>query len=429
VSSKLRRVLVLGINHPPEPSGISPYTGSLAQGLTKTGYKVRVLTTHPHYPQWTIADGYGQWRRQDDYDGTRVDRLLHYVPRRPSGLRRVASEASFGARLVASRWGEPSAIIAVSPALISTALARARSLITHRKIPFVVWVQDLYSLGMSETGQGAGLTLKVMQIIEGWVLRNASQIVVIHERFARRVSEDFNIPPSRITVIRNWTHLGQTERVDPESARAGLGWSPDETIVLHAGNMGVKQGLDNVVEAARLADAGSHKVRFVFLGAGSDRARLVALADGIESAVFMDSLPDAEFAAALQSADILLVNEKPGVSEMAVPSKLTSYFSAGRPVLAATDLTGITAEELRNAGAGVVVPAGDPHALIEGVRAIASDPARAREYGANGQRFRATVLDETTAIDAFDSMLSSLIDGDDSRSDRTQQKATNGSTT
>ncbi|MDL5352321.1 glycosyltransferase family 4 protein [Microbacterium sp. zg-YB36] len=413
MSDQLRRVLILGLNYPPERTGISPYTGAMARGIVGRQYETRALTAHPHYPDWRVKPGYGQWVRREIIDGVQVTRLLHYVPSRPSGFRRALSELTFGLRQAGQPWEEPSVIVASSPALISTAVARLRSLITHAKTPFVVWVQDLYSLGLSETGQSNGLVLRAMHRVEGWLLRHADRVIVIHERFALRVHEDFEVPLSRIEVIRNWTHLPPAAPVDRALVRESLGWLSGETIVLHAGNMGVKQGLRNVVEAARLAHDRDDRVRFVFLGGGSERPHLETLAAGLDTVTFMKALPDDEFAAALQAADVLLVNEKEGVAEMAVPSKLTSYFSAGRPVLASTDADGITAEEIRRSNAGVVVPAGDPQALLDGVLTLTADPARANTLGANGRRFRDNVLAETTAIDAFDALLSRLIDADD----------------
>ncbi len=94
---------------------------------------------------------------------------------------------------------------------------------------------------------------------------------------------------------------------------------------------------------------------------------------------------------------------------MAVPSKLTSYFAAGRPVLAATDDSGITAQEVRAARAGVVVPAGSPEKLLEGALTLAADTETAAAFGENGRAYRQTVLDESFAIDRFDSLLTKLI--------------------
>ena len=411
-------VTVLGVNFPPEPTGISPYTGAMTRGLTRRGYRTHVVTTHPHYPEWRVSPGYGQWSRSEHLDGADVLRLRHYVPRKPSGIRRLLSELSFGARLLAAPLRQPDAVIAVSPALFSSALAALRLKVFHRQTPLIVWVQDLYWLGLRETGQAGGLSSRIIQLTEKWLLSKADRVVVIHDRFADRVSDDFDIPRERIHVVRNWTHLAPTPPIDRTAARAARGWG-DEVVVLHAGNMGIKQGLGNVVDAARLAAERGENVRFVLMGGGGERDRLRALGDGIPTLQFIDPLPDAEFSAALAAADILLVNEYPGVSEMAVPSKLTSYFSSGRPVIAATDAKGITADEVRSAGAGVVVPAASPKALLDASLDLGRDHARADQLGANGKRYRETVLDETFAIESFATLLETLIDGDRARPPRT----------
>jgi colanic acid biosynthesis glycosyl transferase WcaI len=46
-------VLVVGLNFPPEPAGIAPYTGGLASALSASGVDVSVITTFPHYPAWS----------------------------------------------------------------------------------------------------------------------------------------------------------------------------------------------------------------------------------------------------------------------------------------------------------------------------------------------------------------------------------------
>ncbi|MGO4692073.1 glycosyltransferase [Glaciibacter sp. 2TAF33] len=402
------RIAILGLNFPPEPTGISPYTGSLAHGLVERGMILRVLTTHPHYPEWAFRKGYGQWSRREDIDGVRVSRLRHYLPTRPEGVRRLISELSFGARLLFARWGRPNIVVMVSPALFSTAVAVLRARFSPAKPAVVVWVQDLYSLGITETGAGGGLVARLMTWVESKTLKAATRVVVIHERFAAYVSNSLGVDPSKIEVVRNWTHLQPTVYVDREAVRCRHGWRDEETVVLHAGNMGAKQGLENVIDAARLSDVQGAPVRFVLLGNGSQRDRLHELAYGIARLQFIDSLDDDAFQSILAAADVLLVNEKPGVSEMAVPSKLTSYFNAGRPVLAATDMCGVTAGEIDAAGAGTVVEAGDPQALLDAAVALGQDSERAQILGASGLRYREEVLGEEAALNRYAGILTSL---------------------
>jgi glycosyltransferase involved in cell wall biosynthesis len=149
-------------------------------------------------------------------------------------------------------------------------------------------------------------------------------------------------------------------------------------------------------------------VHFILVGDGGERRKLVELASGISRLSFVPPLDDEQYRLALAAADVLLVNEKTGVSAMAVPSKLTAYFDASRPVVAATDPDGITASEVTAAGAGVVVPAGEPGRLLDAVMAIGADPEGARRYGLNGLRYRQQVLGQDTAIAQFQSLIRSL---------------------
>lgn len=381
----------------------------MAAGLARSGRDVRAIVAHPHYPDWKIAPGYGQWSKREKIDGVAVHRVLHFVPRRPSLVPRALAEVSCGLRQASTRWGRPSAVIAVSPALLSTAIVRLRAYVTHRRTPFVVWVQDLYGLGVVETGQGGGIAARALRAIEAWLLRSAATVVVIHDRFADRVHEDFGIDRERIAVVRNWTHLPPMPTVDVAAVRRSYGWDDDEVVVVHSGNMGVKQGLHHVVDAGRLAHASGERVRFVLVGNGAQRDELERrVAEQPTTTELLPPLDDRMFAEVLQSADILLVNELPGVAEMAVPSKLTSYFAAGRPVLAATDATGITAQEVLAADAGMAVPSGDPQALLSGAKRLAGDRNECERLGRNGKRYKETVLEETFAINRFDSLLSGL---------------------
>ena len=404
-----RTVLFLGINYDPEMTGNAPYTSSLAAGLAARGAQVHAEVAHPHYPEWRIREGYGEWTRRETVDGVSVVRRRHYVPQRPRGIWRLLSEMSFGVRLLFARWGQRDVTVAVSPALFSTWLASFR----RGRAPFVVWVQDLYTLGLVETGEGSRLAMRLTRWIESRTLRKADRVVVIHERFRDYVVDVLGVDARRVAVIRNWTHLTPSGPADRRAARAALGWPEDEIVALHAGNMGAKQALENVVEAARVADDRQESVRFVLLGGGGERTRLLQLAADVERIDFIDPLPDVEFRAALASADVLLLNEKPGVAEMAVPSKLTSYFDAGRPVVAATSAGGIAAAELRAAGAGVVVAAGEPVALLDAVVSLGNDPARADHFGRAGRRYREDALDKDLAIARWVAVFDNLVVSDE----------------
>ncbi|WP_232832797.1 glycosyltransferase family 4 protein [Curtobacterium sp. YC1] len=393
--------MIFAQNYAPEPSGNAPYVTSLAEGLQASGeFDLTVVTAHPYYPDWQIRAGYGQWKRDETLQGVRLRRRLHYVPRRPTALRRLVSELSFGVRSAFSSLGRPDVVVLVSPSMFASAVTMLRLKLLNPGTPVLVWVQDLYSLGVRETG-GRAEVAKVVTAVESWLFRTAGTVTVIHERFRHTVTSLLGVEADRVRIIRNWTHISPVEGSRRAAARSKLSWGGDEIIALHTGNMGVKQGLENVVRAAELAERRGDRVRFVFIGGGNQRDRLVDMAAGLTQIEFIGSLPDDEYALALTAADVLLVNELPGVSGMAVPSKLTSYFAAGRPVVAATDAGGVTDEEVTASRAGVRVGAGDARALLDAVIEVGADAERSSQMGLEGVRYYERLLSPEAAIDAF----------------------------
>lgn len=399
-SSPVVRLTVIGINYSPEATGIAPYTAGAAVGLAQHGHRVSVLTGYPHYPQWELPAGYSGWKRQEVIDGLSVLRLRHPIPH-GSVAGRTFMEVIFGLRAVAARWHKPDVVLAVTPALLSTALVVAKARLQRRRV--VVWVQDIYSLSATQTGLAARIS-PLVGAVESWTVRHASRVVVIHDRFAHFLTHNLGVDPSRIDVVRNWTHLTHDGVTRSAEVRAGHGWDPEETIVLHAGNMGTKQNLENVVRASQLAAENHSKVRFVLLGDGHRRQALEALGPN-SHLQFIDPLPDAEFAQTLASADVLLVNELPGMTEMSVPSKLTSYFHSGLPVLAAVDSASVTADEIASAHAGLRVDADDPAALLAAAESLAADPSTAAKFGENGRHYRDSVLAAATSIQRLDAAI------------------------
>jgi glycosyltransferase involved in cell wall biosynthesis len=403
------RVTIVGINYGPETTGVAPYSTAIAEGLASRGHQVHMITGLPHYPEWRVADDYRHIRRADTgLNGVGLHRRRHFVPSTASARGRIRMEVSFARSVLFSRWFSPDVVLVVTPALLSAAAVVARARVLG--IPVGVVVQDVYGTGVVETGAMGGRAAAQVARLETSVLNGATSVSVIHRRLAR-VLTDAGVDNAKLRVIRNWAHIeGGVQLGGNESARVRLGWKPDETVVLHAGNMGAKQGLENVVAAARLAAADDQapRVRFVLLGNGNKRRAIEELAAGVPTLDIVDSLPDAEFRAALAAADILLVNELPGIGDMAVPSKLTSYFIAGKPIIAATDAASGSADELESSGAGVVVPPGDPQRLLDTVRRVAADQRLRENLGRNGMRYAEEVLSADSALNAYEAWCAEL---------------------
>lgn len=402
-----KSILVFGAHYAPEVSGNAPYTSGLAEGLRSRGHDVTVVTQFPHYPEWKCRSD-GAWSRDEVRRGVRVRRLRSYVPSVPSMVRRILYEVAFGVRASLVRWPRVDTVLLVSPTLLSCALILARLRVTRRAVPACVWVQDVYSSGVKEAG-GSSAASRCLGWIERRVLRSADGVVVIHERFRALVVDQMGVSAARVRTIRNWSHIApRSESLHRARVREGLGWAPDETVLLHAGNMGAKQALEHVIAAARYAEDRDLPLRFVLAGDGSQRRLLERDAAGLTRFEIRPAFSSEEFPSVLDAADVLLVHERPGLLESAVPSKLTTYFRAGRPVIAAVEGAGITAEEVHRSGGGVVIEAGSPEKLINAAVGLRDDPARSVTLGVAGRRYAEDALTPSSALDAFEGWLDSL---------------------
>lgn len=395
-------ILIAGINYAPEETGIAPYTTGMAEHLERSGHRVTVLTGMPHYPHWSVFDGYrGQITRRERIHGVEVLRLHHYVPERQSALRRALYEGTFlvhAARLPLLR--RPDMVVGVIPSLSGGVLARFLARWFH--VPYGLLFQDLVGRAADQSGiEGAQRVSSSVRRLEVGLAANAARVAVIAEGFRSYLVEG-GVDPRRVLRVRNWTHLAPATETRAET-RARLGWGPDELVALHAGNMGYKQGLENVLRAADLARR-QQRLRFVMQGDGNQRAELEAMARrlALPNLSFLPLAPSGDFPNILAAADYLLVNQRKSVRDMSLPGKLTSYFAAGVPVVAAVSPESETARELSFARAGQVVAPDDPALLLRTLQGLGDAPAERSRLGAAGRRFAEQYLGEANALAGID---------------------------
>lgn len=373
-----QRVLVVGINYAPEHTGIAPYTTRACEHLAAQGAEVFVLTGVPHYPHWTTPAKYRRHLRvEETHEGVPIRRLRHFVPANQSAITRGTYEATFGLQVAAQQlpW-KPDIVLAVVPSLFGATAASYIARRHHARL--VVWVQDLMAPATAQSGiSGGGRITGITGAIEGRLLRRADRVLVLNEGFGSYVTS-CGVAPGKVEVIRNWSHVARST-ADRQATRERLGWGAGKVIALHTGNMGLKQGLENIVEAARLAETEAPDVRFAMLGDGSQRENLARLGEGLANLELLPPASSEDYPDLLAAADVLIVNERASAAEMSLPSKLTSYFRAGRPVLAAVAADGSTAREIAVSGSGLLVDPESPAALLKGVEVLA-DPDLSRGY-------------------------------------------------
>lgn len=398
-----KRFLIVGINYWPEPTGIAPYTTGMAEHLAEAGAKVTVITGMPHYPGWHVPSRY---RRRliarERRHGVDVLRLWHSVPRRMTALRRAEYELTFLTHAAMRGLNErPDHVLASTPAL-GGALAAA-SVARRVGCPFTLVVQDLIARATEQSGiEGGGRLTAATARLEGIALRAASTVAVVSDSFIPAV-EAYGVAAPRIALLRNWIHITPT-KLNRDEARARLGWPVQEFLAVHTGNIGLKQDLGNLVDAARLLSGSPGLI--VVVGDGSQRRALEEHSRGITNLRFIGLVDEQLYPVVLAAADVLLVNERPSVGDMSLPSKLTSYLAAGRPVLAAVAVGGASERELlATSGAAMTVPPGNPRALAAALSLLANDRTRRDAMGAASAAYARRHLSRDGSLGALMSLV------------------------
>lgn len=415
------RILIYSINYAPEPTSTGKYAGELAVWLAARGHEVEAIAPLPHYPQWSVYPAYrGKGVlgfHRETLDGVRVLRCPLYVPhagRRIGAFRRLLYEASFG--LSAGAWflqrlltgRRYDVLIAICPPVqlgFWPWLYRV-----FRRSPWVFHIQDLQVDAAVRLGmlKHQGLS-KWMYAFEGFMLRRASAVSTISEPMCQRLIER-GAEAERAWLTPNWANLNQVQPGERNNDfRTELNLSDDQLLFTYAGNVGAKQGLEVVLEAAdRLRE--DKRVCFAVIGSGAAQADLAERAKRMKLANvrLLPVQPTERLGAMLAAADVHLVIQRAAAADLVMPSKLTNILSAGRPCLATTESGTALASVLAQSGAGVICQPDDAAALAGAVRALADDQPGRRRMGYNARQYAQRSLDQEVILADFEAKLQAL---------------------
>ena len=366
-----KRVLMLSLNYAPEQVGIGPYSAGLAQMLAESGWSVDVVAGQPYYPEWE-AQGSG-WKDTEEA-GVQVQRCPHYVPRKPTGPRRLLHHASFAlsalfpAVFTAIRE-RPEIVFVVAPSLMAFPISWLAAKLVGAKL----WlhVQDFEVEAALATGllEHDGAAAKLASDLEVSFLRACDLVTTISPQMVQRL-EAKGVAENRRLEMRNWAnHAVQIAQSSGDDLRSE--WGVEGCVVaLYSGNMAGKQGLETVLDAARQL-AERKDIVFVLAGEGTSRARLESAAADLGNVRFLPLQPEAKFAQMLRAADIHLLPQVANAADLVLPSKLTNMLASARPVVATAGKgTGLAAEV---EGCGIVTAPHDGAALASAIAKLADD--------------------------------------------------------
>jgi glycosyltransferase involved in cell wall biosynthesis len=275
-----------------------------------------------------------------------------------------------------------------------------------RRVRFIYEIQDMWPETLAATGMmRSRVALSLLGKLAKFVYSRAAGIVVISPGFKRNLISK-GVPEEKIHVIPNGVDeaVFRPVRSDREWARGhGITGS---FVVVFAGNVGLAQGLDTVLEAAEMMLDVSD-IQFVLIGDGVEEPRLRRRAEerGLRNVRFLGRRPTEEMPRFFALADVLLVHlRRDPLFEITIPSKTLAYLACGRPILMAA--AGDAADVVREAGAGLVCPPQDPVALAHAVRTLYTMPKDEREHmGREGRRAFLAKYATRSLVDQYEVLL------------------------
>ena len=395
------RILIYGINYAPELTGIGKYSGEMATWLAARGHDVRMVTAPPYYPAWKVVAPYSaKAYTRENLKGVQVWRCPLWVPSRLSGVKRLIHLGSFALSsmpvMLRQIFWRPQVVWVVEPAFFCTPAA----LITARATGARAWlhIQDFEIDAAFDLGILKGRLLRRIVLgVEGWITRQFDVVSTISQRMLEK-AKGKSVPQSRFNFFPNWVDLSTFNPTveGVENYRRELGIQADEVVALYSGNMGGKQGLEILAEAARACP----DIRFIFCGDGGGRQDLMARCSGLQNVQFLglqevNRLPDF-----LSMADIHLLPQRADAADLVMPSKLTGMLASARPVVATAHPETELATVVKTCG--LVVPPENASALAEALMLLKLDRDLRIRLGKVGLSYAMEHMDKESVLLRFE---------------------------
>jgi colanic acid biosynthesis glycosyl transferase WcaI len=401
------KIAVLGINFHPEPIGISVYTTGMCEYLKDAGHDITVFTGFPYYPQWEIKK---QYRKKlflsENYQGIKIKRSYLYVPKKVTTKTRILHECSFVIssffNLLFSKSTET--IIVISPPLL---LGISAWIISKLKnIPFVFHIQDLQpdaavKLGMLKKNK----RVKLLYRIEKFIYKKATLVSVISAGMRERIISK-GVPEEKVVFFSNWIDTDLIKPLPRQNRfrqRHGLN---NKFIVLYAGNIGVKQSLETILDVAVLLQH-LEDVIFLIIGDGTRKESLVKKAAvlNLANVIFLPTQPRELLPDMLCAADISLVIQQAAVTDFMMPSKLVGILASARPVIVSANETSELSKVVKQANCALIVKPEEIGQLRDAILELYRDTKKRRSLGKKGREYACKHFSQKIILPKFQEVL------------------------
>ncbi|QNB47096.1 WcaI family glycosyltransferase [Thermanaerosceptrum fracticalcis] len=410
------KILVIGINYYPEITSTGLYTTQMCEWLVEKGHTVSVITGFPYYPKWKIYDRYDNKLYDiESVNGVNIYRSYVYVPDTVTSIKRIIHELSFEFssmfNLLRQIRMSPDVVISISPPFLIGLHGYFVSVLLN--IPFVYHIQDLQidaaaDLQMIKNNK----VLNTLRYVERLILKKADLITTISMGMKEKIINK-GIDEKKVTLFPNWADIRDVKPLEKNNEfRIVNEIDKDDFVVLYAGNIGEKQGLDYVVDAASLL-INKNMIKFLIVGEGAKKEWLINRVKklNLHNVQFLGIQPKEILPNMLSAADICLVPQQKDVTDIVMPSKLTNILASGTPALVSANESCEVSKVVQKYQCGIVIEPENPEVMAETIVNLYNNREKLSELGINGRKYAEEYLDIDKILGSFESKLKELKDG------------------
>ena len=369
----------------PEGRAAAYHSSELAQGWASRGHDVTVLTRQPtqYIPREPRSSAAPRHERLGGVDVRRFRGVTSSL----SICSRLLDQLVLMAKLlVALLWGPRfDAFYVLSPPLLFAAPVAVAARL--RQTPMVLNLHDLYPQVAVDLGVLKNrFLIWAAERLEAFVYTSAAHILVAAPASVTILTEAKRVVKGKVDLLWNFVDPGEWGPQTVENSFRLRHSLAGRFVVIYAGQLGLAQDLDVMLECAR------HTVQdrdwlYLVVGDGPKAAEWRLRAEGLPNVRLLGPVDTQEYFDAVRAADVALVLLSPCFRAPAIPGKTQTIMAVGRPVVAAVPWGNDTAELLSRVNCGIAVPAGDATALRQAIEGLAADAGLRERMGKNGAAY------------------------------------------
>jgi len=406
------RILYLSQYFLPEMGATQIRAYEMASNWVRLGHQVTMISEVPNHPAGIIAPAYrGKVYKIDDLDGIETIRVWVKTTPRKNFFNRIIFYFSFMVNAVLAGLflarRSYDLIYASSPPLFVGGAALALSSLRH--LPLVFEVRDLWPESAVALGELSNpWAISLANRLENACYRRAKKIVVVTQGIQNRLLGR-GVPSEKICLIPNGANI-DLFNYNPEDRvriRYKMGWE-GKFVAIYAGILGIAQGLESVVETARLL-RDREDIQIVLIGDGPAKDDLLKVISefGLANVSLLPEQPRGQIPAFLSASDIALIPLRDvDIFKGALPSKLFDAWACQRPVLLSVD--GEARSLMEQAGGGIFVPPEDSVQMASAILQLKSQPELREEMGKRGREITIDHYSRKTQAENLAKILTSI---------------------